>query len=230
MIDVKKKVVLMLLPLVLVVVGVGLLLFVYRGKTVSISVSNWNGSGEFELCDIETTYYEMVSDSCWFIPKDEEAFVEFVTNHEGYLGDGNFPWNGIMDNPSQLLYYNNGIFAVMRSLADYVLTPCMTYYRTVVDDTIYYLQYPSPGEWRPERSVDADLNEFSRGFEFVFGTYEEAMTSFYGYFDAETVYGDPENQTITVAVYDIRNEAMCQDRKVVIDFVSKTVYEVMTTE
>lgn len=224
----KKKTVLVLLPLVLVVVGVGVLLFVNRSKTVSIRVHNWNGSSEvFELCNIETTYYETDSVSCFFIPKDEEAFVEFVQNHEGYIGDKNIPWNGIKDNPSQLIYYNNGIFAIMRSLADYVLVPCMTSYSTVVDEEIKYFQYPSPGEWRPQNTNEEKMNQFSGSFESVFGTFEDAVSSFYGYFDSDIVNVNSDIQTITVAIYDIKNETICQDRKVVIDFVNKTVYEVV---
>lgn len=214
-----KKIVLVFIPLVLSIIAVGGFLLWKRERTTIIEVENWNKKGEeFFLCDIKVSSCNKGYDYVFFVPEDEASFLNEVEQHTGYLGMYNFPHLGIMDNPARYFYFNNGIFAVEKWNAGYQLNPCMTIYSSM------QYQYPAPGDWYPENSIDAEQNWLT--FDEFFGTYEEALW-FYGRFDENTVVCDPERQTITVAVYDKRKDEICSDRKIVIDFKEKRVDEVV---
>lgn len=217
----KKKVVFALIPLFLIVLAVGGFLFWKRGRTIRIQVVSWDEKEEsFVLCDIKVKNYDDGYTDVFFIPEDEDAFLTEIKQHVGYLGVYNFPYLGKADNPSSFFYFNNGIFSVQKWNAGYLLTPCMTRYRSSDGEDF---QYPSPGQWRPENSQGGNT---MKTFDEFFGTYDEIMW-FYGRFDEDTVACNPEEKTITVAVYDLRNNKICSDRKVVIDFANKVVDEVM---
>lgn len=215
----KKKVIFALMPLFLIMVAVGGFLFWTSKRTTVIEVDNWNEQGEkFFLCDIKVSNCSKWQDYVFFVPEEEDAFLNEITKHTGYLGMRNFPHLGIADNPSYYFYFNNGIFAVEQWNAGYQLNPCMTIYSGID------YKYPSPGSWDPLNSPRSEMGELT--FDEFFGTYEDALW-FYGRFDEDTVICDPERQTITVSVYDNRKDEMCADRRIVIDFLEKTVEEVV---
>lgn len=215
----KKKLVFAFTPLLLIVIAVGIFLFWPREKTTVIEIANWNRQGEkFFLCDINVSNYNNRRDFVFFVPEDEDAFLNEIKQHIGYLGMRNFPHLGIVDNPSYYFYFNNGIFAVEKWNAGYQLNPCMTVYSGID------YQYPSPGSWDPLSPSQGERDKPT--FDEFFGTYEEAMW-FYGRFDEDTVVCDPERQTITVSVYNTRKDEMCADRRIVIDFKEKTVEEIV---
>ena len=215
----KKKVVLALIPLFLIILSVGGFLLWQRERTTVIEIGNWNKQGDqFFLCDIKVVNFADKTDYIFFVPEDEEAFLDEMEQHIGYIGTHNFPHLGIVDNPSYYFYFNNGIFAVEQWNAGYKLRPCMTIYSGID------YKYPSPGSWDPLNSPRSEMGELT--FDEFFGTYEDALW-FYGRFDEDTVICDPERQTITVSVYDNRKDEMCADRRIVIDFLEKTVEEVV---
>ena len=180
------------IPLILVIAGTVIYLYANRKYTYTVKAENWHRKSTFTLCEIEV---QEVRNGI-FYPQDEETFLNSVRAKENYIGQRNLPVEGVYNNICELFYFDNGIFALMNwATGAYQLRSCSTWFWKIDSNGIngsYW--YPSPGDYYPDNSLDAESIECD--FDLVFGDFENCFTSFYSYLQYPEVAVDIENKTM----------------------------------
>ena len=216
----KKRILLLICPIVLLTVGVGIYFWLNRELVYDVSAQSWQKNGSFYL---GTFSAETVNNSS-FIPKNSQEFIRQAESSEAFIGSRNYPCLGIADNECRMFYYDDGIYALMFWGDNlYELLACKTNFSAYRAAARNYA-YPSPGEFYPKWEGDCYTPENDYwDFDYVFGTFEEAVEQFYGYFSEAVVSIDTENRIIRCHPYCYNTEQLDSGKWVIIDFTTKTV-------
>lgn len=218
-----KKLLIILLLVLIILTGVALFIFVFSPR--NISVRKWNSTGKFILASEKVSEYTEKK-SLWeiytlFTVQDKKSFTMKCEKDSRYIGkrDTNFGGPGCKD--SLLFYESDGIYALQDWDEGFELSPCCSVFFGDDDGDLY--EYPAWVDYEPNRAQDEIMGPFDENF----GTYEEAVKTFYGYFSDKIVTLDDGKQIIKTKVffYDTGKEAT--DRHVEIDFRNKTVKEII---
>ncbi|MBQ6660834.1 MAG: hypothetical protein IJM57_05320 [Lachnospiraceae bacterium] len=215
----RKKIILIVIPLILIVAGTAIYLFANRKYTYTVKAANWHRKSTFTLCEVEIA--DLMNDI--FYPQDEQLFLKQIRSKENYVGQKNIPVEGVKDNICDIFYYDNGLFALMNwAPGAYQLRSCSTWFWKIDSDRInssYW--YPSPGDYYPDDSVDAE--SIKSDFDLVFGEFDSCCESFYLYLQYPEVDIDRDNKIIRCRVYSGPLAKTLTESYVEIDFVNKTV-------
>lgn len=215
----KKRFAIIAIPLILVIAGAAIYLYANRENTYTVKAENWHRKSTFTLCEIEVS--EVMNGI--FYPQDEEAFLNSVREKENYIGQRNLPVEGVDNNICDLFYFDNGMFALMNwAKGAYQLRSCSTWFWKIDSDGKNgSYRYPSPGDYYPDNSLDAESIECD--FNLVFGSFDDCFTTFYSHLQYPEVDVDKENKTIRCRVFSDSRAKTLTDSYVEIDFQQKTV-------
>lgn len=220
-----KKRLLFLLPIIIVIIATIILLDRNKENKIEIFSNVWNNPEEkFVLCEIEVL--DKDNSTKWFIPKNQEKFIEEITSKKEYVCNSKFTRQGCFFDNCYFFLFDDSMFAVCPfSEVSYCIYNCVSYYSSQTDSVRY--AYPSPVDWKPDKSWEADEYKYDMSMEQLFGSFDEAVKNFYGFFTENIVNINKENKTISVSVYDVYSKCMSKNHKVVIDFDKGIVTEVV---
>ena len=215
----KKRIIFLIIPLTLIAAGTAVYFFAHRKNMYTAEAENWHRKSTFTLCETEVSELQ----NKIFYPQDETAFLEQIRSKENYVGQKNIPVEGVKDNICDIFYYDNGLFAVMKwASGAYQLRSCSTWFWKIDSDRInssYW--YPSPGDYYPDNSVDAE--SIKSDFGLVFGDFDHCCESFYSYLQYPEVDIDRDNKTIRCRLYSGPLAKTLDESYVEINFQDKTV-------
>lgn len=216
-----KKLFIVLISCVVLITITTIILSNNRHPLSKIVVRDWRQEEQFVLCEIETNSASGGSQVFHFSPKYKEDFIEEITQNIGYLGNARVHYMGITDAKAYILYYNDCIYAVMKSGEAFTFIPCCSdfSYRDEADVYCSY-RYITLNDWAPSNTYEAGTNG---EFDEEFGMFEDAY-KIYGHLSDEIVLIDEENKIIRAAIYDTYNRVMVENKCVCIDFNKKEVY------
>lgn len=218
----KKKVIYLSIIIILLVVGTVFLLKRNNCKKVAIYQFDLQGN-KFELCK---TYVYSESENYIFVPKYESELLQEIVEKKEYVGMRQTSFLAADYKECYIFMNLDAAFALINDEGTFSLKLCSTTY-TVNNGNVY--SYISPGNWFPDNSNEADLNQssFKGEFDDFFGDFQYAVDTFYKYFSEKNVTIDYESQQITSSVFNFYTGERIPDRNILIDFNNKSVREVM---
>lgn len=211
----------MLIPCIVLITITTIILSNNRHPLSKIVVMDWRQEEQFVLCEIETNSASGGRQVFHFSPKYKDEFIQEITHNIGYLGNARVHYMGITDENAYILYFNDCIYAVMKSGEAFSFIPCCIdfSYRDEADEYCSY-RYITMNDWVPSGTYEAGANG---DFDEEFGTFEDAYR-IYGHLSDKIVLIDEENKIIRTAIYDTYNRVMVENKCVCIDFANKEVY------